>query len=136
MAIIFGTTGPDRRNGNSVNDTIYGWAEGGNANSPSGNDTLNGFDGNDDLFGGTGNDSLNGGAGNDTLDGGRGNDTLNGGAGTDTLIGSIGNDVYFFTRGDTITEAVNQGFDTVNSSVTYILGDNLGHWSFNSWHIK
>ncbi len=36
------------------NDTIYGWAPGGNANSPSGNDTLNGNAGNDTLFGGMG----------------------------------------------------------------------------------
>ncbi|MBG1268855.1 calcium-binding protein [Nostoc sp. WHI] len=92
MAFIFGTTGPDTRNGTAANDTIVGWASGGDANSTSGNDTLNGLAGNDSLAGGTLNDSLSGGDGNDTLDGGTGNDTLNGGAGTDTFIGSQGND--------------------------------------------
>ncbi|MBD2530101.1 calcium-binding protein [Nostoc flagelliforme FACHB-838] len=92
MALIFGTTGADTRNGTSGNDTIVGWASSGNANSTSGNDTLNGLAGNDSLAGGTGNDSLNGGEGNDTLDGGTGNDTLAGGAGSDTFIGGQGND--------------------------------------------
>ncbi|MEH2281902.1 MAG: DVUA0089 family protein [Nostoc sp.] len=92
MAFIFGTTGPDTRNGTSGNDTIVGWASGGNANSTSGNDTLNGLAGNDSLVGGTANDSLNGGDGNDILDGGTGNDTLKGGAGSDTFKGSQGND--------------------------------------------
>jgi Ca2+-binding RTX toxin-like protein len=92
MAFIFGTTGPDTRNGTSENDTIVGWASGGNANSTSGNDTLNGLAGNDSLAGGTANDSLNGGDGNDILDGGTGNDTLAGGAGSDTFVGAQGND--------------------------------------------
>ncbi len=92
MAFIFGTTGPDTRNGTSGNDTIVGWASGGDANSTSGNDTLNGLAGNDSLAGGTANDSLNGGDGNDTLDGGTGNDTLAGGVGSDTFKGSQGND--------------------------------------------
>ena len=69
MAPIYGTTGPDTRNGTLGNDTIYGWANGGNASSTSGNDTLNGAGGNDTLYGGTGNDSLTGGPGNDTLNG-------------------------------------------------------------------
>ncbi|MEH2247470.1 calcium-binding protein [Nostoc sp.] len=92
MAFIFGTTGSDIRNGTLGNDTIVGWASGGNAKSTSGNDTLNGLAGNDSLAGGTANDSLIGGDGNDTLDGGTGNDTLIGGAGSDTFKGSQGND--------------------------------------------
>ncbi|WP_392530731.1 hypothetical protein [Nostoc sp. C117] len=92
MGLIFGTTGADTKNGTSANDTIVGWASGGDANSDSGNDILNGFAGNDSLAGGTENDSLSGGDGNDTLDGGTGNDTLIGGAGTDIFKGSQGND--------------------------------------------
>lgn len=119
MAIIYGTTGPDTRTGNSGNDTIFGWANGGNANSPSGNDTLNGAAGNDNLFGGTGNDDLIGSLGNDTLDGGLGSDFLNGG---------VGNDIYIIDSiTDTITEAANSGTDTVQSAVTYTLGANLEH---------
>ncbi|MDZ7951660.1 calcium-binding protein [Nostoc sp. DedQUE09] len=90
--MAFGTTNPDTINGSSGNDTIVGWASGGNANSTSGNDILNGLAGNDSLAGGTANDSLSGGDGNDTLDGGTGNNTLKGGAGSDTFEGSQGND--------------------------------------------
>jgi Ca2+-binding RTX toxin-like protein len=90
--MAFGTTNPDTINGSSGNDTIVGWASGGNANSTSGNDILNGLAGNDSLAGGTANDSLSGGDGNDILDGGTGNNTLKGGAGSDTFEGSQGND--------------------------------------------
>ncbi|WP_267871606.1 hypothetical protein [Nostoc sp. CHAB 5715] len=117
MAVIFGTTDPDTTNGTSGDDTIYGWANGGNANSLSGNDILNGADGNDNLFGGTGNDSLIGELGNDTLDGGLGTDSLNGGVGDDTYV--------IDSATDTITEATNSGIDTVRSSVPYTLGANL-----------
>lgn len=92
MAFIFGKPSADNLSGGSGNDTIVGWAIGGNANSTSGNDTLNGAVGNDSLAGGTANDSLIGGNGNDTLDGGTGNDTLIGGAGNDTFKGSQGSD--------------------------------------------
>ncbi|MDF5738710.1 MULTISPECIES: DVUA0089 family protein [unclassified Nostoc] len=117
MAVIYGSTDPDTKNGTSGDDTIYGWANGGNANSLSGNDTLNGAAGNDNLFGGTGNDSLIGGLGNDTLDGGLGTDSLNGGVGDDTYLIDSG--------ADTITETANSGTDTVRSSITYTLGVNL-----------
>jgi len=74
----------------------------------------------------TGNDLDNMLIGNDlsnTLNGGNGNDYLDGGLGTDTLVGGAGDDVYLVdTTTDTITEAANGGIDTVQSSVTYILG--------------
>ena len=92
MAFIFGKTTADNLSGTSGNDTIVGWAIGGDANSTSGNDTLNGGDANDSLEGGTANDSLIGGNGNDTLNGGTGNDTLTGDAGSDTFKGSQGKD--------------------------------------------
>ncbi|MDB9485409.1 lectin-like protein, partial [Dolichospermum circinale CS-537/01] len=72
---------------------------------------INGTNGNDNLIGTNGNDILNGFAGNDTL---------NGSAGIDTLIGGLGNDIYVVdTITDTITELVNQGIDTIQSSVNY-----------------
>ncbi|MFN6034744.1 MAG: bluetail domain-containing putative surface protein [Dolichospermum sp.] len=78
---------------------------------------------------GTGNsldNTLTGNSGNNTLTGNAGNDTLNGGAGIDILIGGLGNDVYVVdTTTDTITENANEGTDTVQSSVTYTLGNNL-----------
>ncbi len=70
---------------------------------------------------------LSGGAGNDTLDGGDGADTLNGGFGDDTYI--IDSLSYSAVTGtdvpDAINENVNEGVDTVRSSLTYVLGANL-----------
>jgi Ca2+-binding RTX toxin-like protein len=52
--------------------------------------------------------------------------TLNGGDGIDTLIGGTESDTYIVdTTTDTIIEKVNEGTDTVSSSVTYTLGVNL-----------
>ncbi len=99
MAVIYGTTGPDIKNGTSGNDTIYGWAKGGNLNSPSGNDTLNGNAGNDQLEGGTGFDNLSGNAGDDTLYGHSGNDSTRGGGGNDKLYGGKGNDSLYGSFG-------------------------------------
>ena len=117
MAVIYGAEGPDTKNGTAENDTIYGWANGGNANSVSGSDTLNGAAGNDNLFGGTSNDSLLGDIGNDTLDGGLGSDIFNGGAGNDTYI--IDN------ISDLVREAASSGTDTVRSFISHTLGANL-----------
>jgi Ca2+-binding RTX toxin-like protein len=83
----------------------------------SGNDTINGTANNDNLTGLAGNDTLNGLAGNDTLDGGAGNDSLIGGSGNDTFIVDSATDI--------VTENLNEGTDTVQSSVTYTLGNNL-----------
>ncbi|MFN6222184.1 MAG: bluetail domain-containing putative surface protein, partial [Dolichospermum sp.] len=91
-------------------------------NGTNGNDNLIGTSGNDTINGLLGNDSLNGGGGNDSLNGGAGNDTLDGGAGTDTLVGGIGDDIYVVdSTTDTITENVNAGTDTIQSSVTYTI---------------
>ena len=74
---------------------------------------------------GTGNaldNVLTGGSGNNILDGGAGNDTLNGGAGVDTLKGGLGNDTYAVdTTTDVITENLNEGTDTIQSSVTFTM---------------
>jgi Ca2+-binding RTX toxin-like protein len=78
---------------------------------------------------GTGNsldNAISGNSGANILIGGAGNDILNGGAGIDNLIGGDGSDTYIVdSTTDTITETTTGGIDTVNSSVTYILGDNL-----------
>lgn len=79
---------------------------------------------------GTGNDLDNvitGNAGNNTLSGGLGNDTLAGGGGNDMLIGGVGDDVYVVTslKGLTIVENSGEGADTVQSSITYMLGAEL-----------
>ena len=68
----------------------------------------------------TGNSAVN------TLTGGAGNDTLNGGAGNDTMVGGTGDDTYVVdSASDVVTEAANEGVDTVNSSVTLTLGNNV-----------
>lgn len=132
MAIIYGTTGADFRNGTVNNDTIYGWAKTGNADDVSGDDTLLGNTGNDKLLGGTGKDSLKGddgndqllgGADNDFLGGGRGDDSLYAGADDDTLYGgpsgndylngNKGNDQVFGESGNDTLDG-NEGDDTLD----------------------
>ncbi len=76
--------------------------------------------------GNTLNNRLTGNAANNTLTGGSGNDTLNGGAGADTLVGGAGNDIYIVdVATDVVIEAANEGVDTVQSAVTWTLGDTL-----------
>jgi Ca2+-binding RTX toxin-like protein len=61
-----------------------------------------------------------------TLDGGAGNDILNGGAGANLMNGGPGDDIYHVNNaGDVVTEAVNDGADTVAASITHILADNV-----------
>jgi Ca2+-binding RTX toxin-like protein len=90
-----------------------------------GNDRLYGETGQDTLIGNSGNDFLNGDVGNDNLTGNSGNDFLNGGVGNDNLIGGVGDDNYVIdSTGDSITEDANAGVDTVESSISYTLGNN------------
>jgi len=114
---ITGTEANNTLNGTAASDSIYGLG---------GNDTLRGLDGDDILDGGTGNDRLEGGNGNDTLLGGEGNDNLIGGIGSDLMSGGLGNDTYTVDDiNDTVIEALDEGTDTVNASVSYTLADNI-----------
>lgn len=86
-----------------------------------------------------GNDRINGTGANDYLYGFAGADTIDGKAGGDTMFGSSGNDTYIvdkWTRTtpenwsplrDEVREGSGQGSDTVKSSVTYDLPDNVEH---------
>ena len=91
-----------------------------------GDDTIDALGGNDTITGLGGNDILDGGAGNDWLDGGDGNDRLDGGTGDDAMAGGAGQDKYFVdSLGDTITELLGGGSDTVHSSISWTLGANI-----------
>ncbi len=72
------------------------------------------------------NNVLTGNSANNSLIGGAGNDTLDGGAGTDTMLGGTGDDTYIVAQTtDVVTENANEGIDTVQSSVTWTLGNNF-----------
>ena len=55
-----------------------------------------------------------------------GNDKIVGTTGADTMVGLAGDDTYTVNNcDDVVTEALNEGIDSVNSSVTYALTDNV-----------
>ncbi len=85
-----------------------------------------GTNNNDNLSGTNRNDNISGLKGNDIIIGLEGNDILNGGLGADTLIGGVGDDVYYVDNvGDVVIELVNEGMDTVISTINYTLGANV-----------
>ena len=64
--------------------------------------------------------------GNDLILGTSGNDTIDGGTGRDIMKGSAGNDVYYVDNiYDKVVENENEGIDTVYSSVTHTLQNNV-----------
>lgn len=142
--VVLGREGNDTLRGGAGDDDLYGqWGddilEGG-----AGLDSLYGADGNDRIFGGAdadqmhgegGDDVLHGGDGNDVLYGEEGRDTLygdagddwmQGGVGTAELHGGTGDDAYLLIRfGQVVVEAEGEGIDTVYSSQSYRLPDNV-----------
>ena len=76
--------------------------------------------------GNTLNNTLTGNSANNTLTGNAGDDWLEGLAGSDTMVGGTGNDTYVVTEtGDIVTENATEGTDTVRTSITYTLGNNV-----------
>jgi Ca2+-binding RTX toxin-like protein len=60
------------------------------------------------------------------IGGGAANNVIDGGAGADTMIGGMGDDTYVVDNiGDVVTENLDEGTDTVQSSINYNLGVNL-----------
>ncbi|WP_313213500.1 calcium-binding protein [Stenotrophomonas acidaminiphila] len=87
--------------------------------------TITGNNGVNELYGGAGNDTLLGNGGADYLDGEDGNDILDGGSGSDEMHGGAGDDTYIVDLFDQVEEMPNQGVDTVQSSVAWVLADNF-----------
>jgi Ca2+-binding RTX toxin-like protein len=89
------------------------------------------------LNGGAGNDTLDGSLGDDSLDGGSGNDYLLGGLGLDSMNGGTGDDTYVVDNaGDVVSEASDAGIDTVQSSISYSLGDHVENLTLISGSLK
>ena len=94
----------------------------------------------DDIRGGAGNDSLTGNSLENYIYGEGGNDVLNGLGGSDFLFGDAGNDTYMFglastAETDTVTEATNQGFDTLDfSALKTAVVLNLGTTAIQNVH--
>ncbi|MBN1364873.1 MAG: putative Ig domain-containing protein [Syntrophaceae bacterium] len=93
----------------------------------SGNDYLSGTDLDNYIFAYQGNDTLLGNGGDDKLYGDYGNDYIDGGTDADTMYGGFGSDTYIV---DSIADIVIEegyygGRDTIESSVTYSLPDNV-----------
>ena len=100
---------------NVENLTLTGTALTGTGNAS--NNILIGNASANTLMGLTGIDSLYGGDGNDTLDGGTNNDVMSGGLGDDTY--------KVDTSNDQIVETASAGTDSVISTASYILSDNV-----------
>jgi trimeric autotransporter adhesin len=70
--------------------------------------------------------TLIGGSGANRLEGLGGNDFLDGGSGSDTMLGGTGDDIYVVgVSSDVVTESAGEGIDTVQSSITYTLGNDV-----------
>ncbi|AFM26137.1 calcium-binding protein [Desulfomonile tiedjei] len=59
------------------------------------------------------------------LTGNSGDNILDGGIGADSLFGGTGNDTYTVDMNDSVTENIDEGIDTIQTSTDYTLGANF-----------
>lgn len=124
--VIDGGAGDDDLNGNAGYDTVsYASAAAGvtvdltlqaaaQDTIGAGLDTLNGFI------------NLQGSGFSDTLFGANNDNILDGGAGADTMSGRAGDDLYLVDDpGDVVIELFAEGLDSIESSVSYTLSENV-----------
>lgn len=124
--VLDGSSLADTINGLGGDDLIFGRAGNDIIDGGVGADNLSGGDGSDQLTGGVGNDRLYGDAGVDQLAGNAGNDFLDGGLGADIMVGGSGDDTYMVDdSGDSITELLGEGVDSITASVSVTLADNV-----------
>jgi Ca2+-binding RTX toxin-like protein/GH24 family phage-related lysozyme (muramidase) len=113
--------------GNELDNIIIGGDASNVLRGLDGNDTIYGNGGVDQIYGGAGDDWLSAGTSNpfqgevEVLQGEEGNDTLVGGDHGANLVGGPGDDTYLIDAGSagSVFEGVNEGTDTVKSSLTY-----------------
>lgn len=80
----------------------------------------------DVILGNEENNTIDGLSGNDYIEGRGGNDTIVGGLGKDIMKGGNGDDVYYVDNlGDKVIENINEGNDTIKTSVSYELSENV-----------
>ena len=69
---------------------------------------------------------INAQGGNDLIIGTEGNDTIDGGSGRDIMQGGEGDDIYYIDNlYDKVIEEANEGHDTIYSSISHTLDDNV-----------
>lgn len=85
------------------------------------------IEGESDVIRGDENDNmLVGTTGNDFIIGEGGNDTINGQGGDDRMVGGTGDDHYYVDdAGDVIVEAAGEGYEYVNTTITWTLDENV-----------
>jgi Ca2+-binding RTX toxin-like protein len=87
---------------------------------------INDSDSANNVYGTSSGDTINGNGGNDNIYGQGGNDTIDGGTGGDGMTGGTGDDLYIVDNvSDSVNESASQGYDTVQSSVTFTLSSDV-----------